>query len=590
MDPFKRISKFTAANATIIQRIFSVIVVVMVVIMVVFLVTNSQQLREDVEDFLTGDNFKVLGEIANMQRDVLQSHVAIKELRLDASSDLKPARDRITFVRISLRILNSRADSADGPITFPPESYQILARFTELMELTSEDLAQLETVYGDANAMAPILSRMDGYLAEAADLTNDLYIQQEANRISFLTTALNSSVQSSSIMIFASASLLVLSIGVIYSAQRTTAVERQANERFRLASAAVNSAIYDWDVLRDTLVWTDGLQEVFGYPEESQHTNIAGLQSCIHPDDLELVKYTYDKACQDGENFALEHRFRTSTGVYLDVSNQVQVVRDSRGQVTRMVGSIEDITERRLMLSYQESNRAKNRLLAHVSHELKTPLSAIIGYTEIVHADVYGELNEEQRHSLDRVLINARSLLDLINSLLSQTRAEEKEDKVNLGLLAPEDVVEMMYEAVAVLAESKGLVLTNQVDFDVPPALIGDLGRLRQIVTNLAGNAVKFTETGSIHIHLHRPAENKWAFSITDTGIGISEDDQQKIFDAFAQVDETLQANTRGFGLGLSIVTQLLDDLNGTIELTSELDKGSTFTVTLPLIKRMEMS
>ena len=332
------------------------------------------------------------------------------------------------------------------------------------------------------------------------------------------------------------------------------------------------------------------MQAVFGHEMDGETSQIRGLWQYVHPDDLAMVQQAFQIAQEDGQNFSIEHRFKTNGDVYLDVSNRVQVVADNQGRVTRMVGSLEDITERRTILMYQESNRAKSRLLAHVSHELNTPLSAIIGYTEIVQAEVYGPVTDEQRHLLERILANARSLLDLINSLLSQTRVETRDETITLGLLDPDELVQIMHEAIGGLAESKGLVLTHAVDEDVPSVLIGDIGRLRQIIVNLTGNAVKFTDKGGIHMRISRPDVKSWSISIADTGIGISPENQETIFSAFTQVNESLEADSKGFGLGLSIIMQIVHNLNGSIQLNSELDKGSMFTVTLPLIKRMEMS
>ena len=590
MNWFSRWIRFTSEQVTQAQRWFSFGIVFLVAVTAVYLISDGRRLTRDVEDFFNGNSFKVLGEIANLQRDWLKTQVVVRDLRLDASQDISEYIQQHSFAKISLRFINSRANSDEGIENFASRSYEILDRVNDLNDRINELSVELDLVSGNPVEMNPILDEIDDHLGEAEVLINELYVQQEAFRITFLSGAINSVVRSRLIMIVASGFLLFLSITMLYLTQRTSAVEREAKERFQLASAAVNSAIYDWNPQYDQIIWTDGLREVFGHEIDQENSQIAGIWEHIHPDDLETVQQVFMTAQENGENFAIEHRFKTDDGVYLDVSNRVQVVADNRGLVTRMVGSLEDITERRMMLAYQESNRAKSRLLAHVSHELKTPLSAIIGYTEIVHAEVYGPVTSEQRHTFERILANARSLLDLINSLLSQARVEAREDTITLGLLDPMDLVQVMHDAVGVLAESKQLTLTHTIDGNLPPALIGDIGRLRQIVINLTGNAVKFTEEGGIHMHIYRPAPKSWAISIADTGIGISRDDQEKVFSAFTQVNDSLEADSRGFGLGLSIITQIVNNLNGTIQLKSEPGQGSTFTVTLPLIKRMEMS
>ncbi len=588
MNTLEQWFDFSPNQRTLIQRWLSAIILIAVAITAVYLVYDGQRLTNDVEYFLNGDNFKIIGEISNIQREILKTQVALKDIRILPGSDYGNFRQRYASAKTTFGIIEARAGNAENRSSFADESLGLIDEMTntfERIDALSIRAEAAETI----TELLPILREIDRLFDTLELQANDLYISQENYRIGFLSTAVDSVVSSRIVMIIASAVLLFLSLAMVYTTQRNSVIQQEANERFKLASAAVNSAIYDWDVVRNQIVWTDGLNEVFGYVTTSQWVQIEWFWGLVHPDDLERVQYQYQKAQDEGGSFAIEHRFLTNDGVYLDVSNRVQVVTDTRNQVVRMVGSIEDITERRLMLAYQESNRAKNRLLAHVSHELNTPLSAIIGYTEIIHAGVYGSITGEQKHSLERILANARSLLELINNLLTQTRAEEKEDNINLGLLSPDDLVTILEEAVGVLADSKGLVLTHEIDQGVPQALIGDIGQLRQIITNLAGNSVKFTESGSIHMQISRPESKFWSFSITDTGIGISEANQEMIFESFTQVNQLLEADSKGFGLGLSIVTQILQNLNGRIELQSELGKGSTFTVTLPLIKRMEM-
>ena len=230
-----------------------------------------------------------------------------------------------------------------------------------------------------------------------------------------------------------------------------------------------------------------------------------------------------------------------------------------------------------------EVERMKSAFVAMVSHELRTPLSAILGYAEIFLEQIYGALNEKQEKMVIRIVSNTRRLLSLINDLLDQAQMEAGKLKIKYETIKPSDLLENLHSVMDKLTEDKGLTLTSELDPELPVTLKGDSARLQQILVNLVNNAVKFTKEGSVHVKLSLINEQEWGLAITDTGMGIPKDELPNIFDSFRQVEGTTTREHGGFGLGLSIVKQLVALMGGNISVDSELGKGSTFYITLPL-------
>jgi signal transduction histidine kinase len=229
------------------------------------------------------------------------------------------------------------------------------------------------------------------------------------------------------------------------------------------------------------------------------------------------------------------------------------------------------------------ASRLKTELLAKVSHELRTPLAAILGLAEVLDLGVYGPISGKQQQTVAQIIDSAQYLTGLVNELLDQAQLEAGKLKLDMRPFAPADVLDHTVAKLSVLAQAKGLTLTAGMAADVPATLSGDPARVQQVLVNLVSNAIKFTQAGTVQVRLYRPDAIYWAMEVSDTGPGIPFEAQAYIFEPFRQVDGSMTRAHIGAGLGLSIVKQLTTLMGGQVTLESEVGRGSTFTVQLPL-------
>jgi signal transduction histidine kinase len=233
-----------------------------------------------------------------------------------------------------------------------------------------------------------------------------------------------------------------------------------------------------------------------------------------------------------------------------------------------------------------EASRAKSQLLAKVSHELRTPLGGILGYAELLHNGTFGPLQETQKKAADEILQSSHYLTLMVNELLDEAQIQANTATLQESCFTSVELFQQVIPGLEIMAKRKGLQFTTSIDPKLPQELYGDERRLRQILVNLIGNAIKFTKEGRVHASLQCPDSAHWIMQVTDTGIGIPEEAHSSIFEPFKQADNAITRENRGIGLGLSITKQLVELMGGRIVFESQIGAGSTFTVLLPLKKQ----
>ena len=334
-------------------------------------------------------------------------------------------------------------------------------------------------------------------------------------------------------------------------------------------------------------------ETTLGYtPEELLGTPMVAF---IHPEDLQRTLREVARQGPGHRTRHFENRYRCKDGSYRIFD---WVTTFNRDETTRF-GVARDITDQRLFEESlrnseldlhnakdvaERANQAKSEFLANMSHEIRTPMNGIIGLTELVLAT---ELNVEQREYLEDVKNCADSLLRILNDVLDFSKIEARKLEFETIEFDLRQIVEDTFKVLAVRAAAKNLELISDLHSDVPYRLLGDPVRLRQILVNLAGNAIKFTEHGGVRIQVERvpsaAMEVELHFSVKDTGIGIPLAKQQHVFSAFVQADNSSTRMFGGTGLGLTISSQLVELMGGRIWLESEEGVGSTFHFTVIL-------
>jgi PAS domain S-box-containing protein len=363
----------------------------------------------------------------------------------------------------------------------------------------------------------------------------------------------------------------------------------------RLSEAQESAQLGSWELDTHTheLTWSDELYRIYRLNRETFTPNFETYVDLIHPDDHGWVMETVSRALRERRFFSHDHRIIRGDGVVRVIQARGRMVLGHDGESLKFVGTCQDVTERkeieaellRAKEAAELATRAKSEFLANMSHEIRTPMNGVIGMTGMLRDTL---LTDAQQEIAETIRTSGEALLTIINDILDFSKIEAGKlefDVVDFDLSL---VVREAVGQVDGVARAKGVAIHSKLEATVPVALRGDGGRLRQVLVNLVGNAVKFTAKGEVNLTCSVDAETTDAatlrFRISDTGIGILAEGLERLFLPFVQADASTTRSYGGTGLGLAICKQLVEGMHGQIGVESSLGNGSTFwfTVTLP--------
>ncbi len=370
---------------------------------------------------------------------------------------------------------------------------------------------------------------------------------------------------------------------------------KENEERFRQLVENIHEAYWINDIADNRVIYASPSYEmIWGRTRESLYENPESFFLAIDKKDRLRVTEAVNSLRTEGRILDEEFTIHLPEGVQRWIRAQSFPVYDEEGVRVRLVGVAEDITERKaiqtaLLVAKQDAesaSQAKTEFLTNMSHELRTPLNGILGMLQLTRDT---SLNPEQVEYIDTAISSSKVLLNVINDILNIAQIEAGKLALHTQLFSPNEILETIFRFFKHATESKDLELSMEVEPGFPDFLIGDEVRIRQILFNLVGNSVKFTDEGGISIYAQKlPSERVKGmvdvlFTITDTGIGIPSEKIGYVFESFTQVDGTYTRRYQGTGLGLGIVRSLVEYMKGTITVDSEAGEGTTIYVTLQL-------
>lgn len=370
---------------------------------------------------------------------------------------------------------------------------------------------------------------------------------------------------------------------------------KRSEERFQKSLTFSNIGIWDWTIPTGRLLWSDQMPALFGYPNGELETNYENFINSVHPEDRKMVEDAIADCVERRQEYVVEHRIVWPDGTVRWLLERGDVIRDSDGQAIQMLGVVQDISERKAFEANLElatklaeaANRAKSEFLATMSHEIRTPINGVVGMIELLQGT---KLNADQQRMVEVINGSSHSLLALVNNVLDFTKIDAGHLDVVLEPVDPAEIAESVCDTLWKTACDLGVRLNLDTDPQMPCAVLSDGQRLRQVLINLVGNAVKFSKSegkdGDVRLIQRLETDPDGSrflkFSIIDNGIGMKSEQIAELFEPFTQADASTTRRFGGTGLGLAITKLVTDALNGTIEVRSVPDQGTTVEVSLP--------
>lgn len=359
------------------------------------------------------------------------------------------------------------------------------------------------------------------------------------------------------------------------------------SRRLDIALEVSRIGVWDYDIPNDIVFWDERQYQLFGFSPEKKILCYADWEASLHPDDVEQSNAAFQEALDERKPFFAEFRIIRPDGEVRWLRGAARLL-EIDGRPLKMVGCNWDITEdiqlrdqlKNERRAAEAANAAKSQFLANISHEIRTPLNGVLGMAQLLRRS---DLSTRQEFYTETILSSGEVLLSLIDDVLDIARIEAGRVDLERKPFAIGDMVKAAVDTVRAQAQAKGLAVHIDIAKSVDRSVSADEKRIRQVLVNLAGNAVKFTENGSVTVRVLPGATNRIRFEVIDTGIGIPADKRAILFERFTQADTSNTRQHGGAGLGLAISREIINLYDGDIGLESIEGEGACFWFELPL-------
>ena len=539
--------------------------------------------------------FVDINELKTVQEQIIQVNEALRESKYCLRKSEE--RFRVIFEQAAVGIAQL---STDGRWLKVNQKVCEITGYSEndLLELTLQDITHPKDLEVDLEQIENLLSgKINSYSIEKR------YIRHDGTLIcvNLVPSIVKETTESPAYFI-----VIIEDISIRKQAEAKLKKASQAlaeiTERYELAVKGSGDGIWDWNTKTGEFFVSRRWNQILGYENDELVNHSDSFFSSLHPEDYPRVEAAITQHFEQRIPFDIECRMRNKQNEYIWIRDRGQAIWDESGNPVRMSGSISDITylkkvendlrqlNSQLALAKENAeaaNRSKSEFLAKMTHELRTPLNAILGFTQILHRQ--SNIKEQQRQYLDTILRGGNHLLDLINDILDISKIEAGAIKLNAKEFDLYGVIDSIEQMLQLKAQSKGLQLNFELSQDVPQYIRTDESRLRQVLINLLGNAIKFSDSGCVCLQIstdlvpqsnnsvpkNRANYSRLIFRIQDKGKGIASEDLSCIFDSFVQGNNKKEC-CEGTGLGLTISKSFIELMGGNIQIESSLGKGTT--------------
>lgn len=361
--------------------------------------------------------------------------------------------------------------------------------------------------------------------------------------------------------------------------------------RMKLANDSAGIGIWEWDLVANVLIWDDWMYRLYGVSEDKFSGAYEAWENSVHPDDIADAKAKLESAIAGVGVYEPEFRVVHPDGQVRTMKASAEILRDNNGKALKVIGVNYDITYKvdainslaKAKKEAEKANQAKSDFLANMSHEIRTPMNAILGGLQLLQNT---QLDDKLKTILDNSTYSAKTLLTILNDILDYSKIEEQKLDLEQEPFSLVEVLDSVKYDLDSLASNKGIDFRTVIDDSFVDGWVGDLVRVKQVLLNITSNAVKFTNKGYVKVELSCAVyddKNAICIKVFDTGIGMTEEAQNRIFERFSQADTSTTRKFGGTGLGMSITISLVQMMKGSIDLTSSLGEGTNISVILPL-------